>query len=593
MGMYQPQNYGKDFMDSFTGMGKYLSDQRKSDDDREQRKLENSLKLAADQRAQTQLDDNLETSAVTRERTQAQTDEAARKAEQEKTLQEAAIAHANFKNNRGSRTDLTALAKFRISLPDLANNTANQQQELRNGQVMQGGADMLEKMSASEVPMAFQMGDHPLTDEYLQVANSSTPPSRFKEFIDEKGTITGTPGAKYSTDKIYGGAVISGDGTGSLIHRLSVVDANRNPIYEKDKEGNVVFRKNADGTVVIDPTTGEPVPQPKLVPSTYGKTADDNDRLNFIPAPLLKIRGGVISNQVAAEKAIPPEMQEEYAKLLERYGAAYGDPKGYLAKEDAASRLNSLSPEQKAAFGEGGERMFAVGAQLRLTPDKTVELAQKSAEAGRARTDKLEHAKSEAEAKRQDQARRDKERQQDRQDNIKLMASLKSGPSGNDKETLKVKRDVTARLQAAHRDYQSAMKTGDPDAINESIGLIESLNFNAKEYGVIPMPLPPRPFTSAENDLIKAQAVKNLEVQRGRAAKVFGVRPSVPAINQEVRRLKQTVKPGKVSFGAPQEQPAKAAATVPPAGQHSGRIIRDTETGKRYRSDGSQWVEVR
>lgn len=30
----------------------------------------------------------------------------------------------------------------------------------------------------------------------------------------------------------------------------------------------------------------------------------------------------------------------------------------------------------------------------------------------------------------------------------------------------------------------------------------------------------------------------------------------------------------------------------PEPGPHSGRVIRDTDTGKRYRSDGTQWVEV-
>lgn len=33
--------------------------------------------------------------------------------------------------------------------------------------------------------------------------------------------------------------------------------------------------------------------------------------------------------------------------------------------------------------------------------------------------------------------------------------------------------------------------------------------------------------------------------------------------------------------------------TMPPAGQHKGKIVKDTDTGKRYKSDGKAWVEVK
>jgi hypothetical protein len=607
--MYQPQDYGKAFMESFTGMGNYLTGTRKADSDQKQREFENARQLAADQRAQTQLDDNLKTNSVAREHTQTQTDETRRKADQEKTLQDGAIAHANLINGKATKADLDALAKFRVSIPDLANDTANQQQEFQNGQIMQEGADMLEKMPASNVPMIFQQGDHPMTDKYLNMANSTTTPNRFKEFIDEKGTITGTPGAKYSTDKIYGGAIISGNGTGSVVHRMSIVDSDGRPIYEKDQQGNVVFRKNDDGTVMTDPTTREPVPQPKLVPSTFGKSNDGNDQLNLIPSSLMKVRGDVITNQIKAERTIPPEKQPEYAALLEKHALAYSNPKEYFTKSEGERRLNSLTPEQKAAFGEGGERMLAVGAKLGLPPDKTVELAQKSAEAGQARTDKLEYAKTETEAKRQDQARRGKERQQDRQDNIKLAASLRGG--ADDKERNRTKFETARRLRDAQRNHQTALKTGDPDAINESINLIEQLNADATELGVKPQPVPKRLFSRDEEDIITGQALKNINQQRSGVAKFFGTTPNRIAIAQEANRLRKTVKPGAVNFGnadtvqatnqtaqtapAPdaQQQPASAMHAMPPAAQHSGKIIRETVTGKRYQSNGSGWVEVR
>jgi len=34
-------------------------------------------------------------------------------------------------------------------------------------------------------------------------------------------------------------------------------------------------------------------------------------------------------------------------------------------------------------------------------------------------------------------------------------------------------------------------------------------------------------------------------------------------------------------------------AEKPPAGEHAGRVLRDTETGKRFKSDGKNWIEVK
>jgi hypothetical protein len=44
---------------------------------------------------------------------------------------------------------------------------------------------------------------------------------------------------------------------------------------------------------------------------------------------------------------------------------------------------------------------------------------------------------------------------------------------------------------------------------------------------------------------------------------------------------------------APKKEAGKEMAAMPPAGQHKGKIIRDTETGKRFQSNGSAWVEVK
>lgn len=160
---------------------------------------------------------------------------------------------------------------------------------------------------------------------------------------------------------------------------------------------------------------------------------------------------------------------------------------------------------------------------------------------------------------------------------------------------LQTRRDVATRLREAQRGYQAALKSGDPDAINEAVSQIESLNTAGNDYGVTPQPVPSRVFTSAENDQIKAQAIKNLKEQRSGIGKFLGTSPNVIAVNQEIKRLKQTIKPGSIVSDSQTQQPQATAAMadMPPAAQNPGRTIRDTVSGKRYRSNGSGWSEVR
>lgn len=42
-----------------------------------------------------------------------------------------------------------------------------------------------------------------------------------------------------------------------------------------------------------------------------------------------------------------------------------------------------------------------------------------------------------------------------------------------------------------------------------------------------------------------------------------------------------------------QEKQSEIMDIMPDASEHKGKIIRDTETGKRYKSDGKQWVEIK
>ena len=40
------------------------------------------------------------------------------------------------------------------------------------------------------------------------------------------------------------------------------------------------------------------------------------------------------------------------------------------------------------------------------------------------------------------------------------------------------------------------------------------------------------------------------------------------------------------------DKPEQKAENMPPASEHKGKVIRDTQTGKRYRSDGKHWIEI-
>ncbi len=48
-----------------------------------------------------------------------------------------------------------------------------------------------------------------------------------------------------------------------------------------------------------------------------------------------------------------------------------------------------------------------------------------------------------------------------------------------------------------------------------------------------------------------------------------------------------------ISGGAKTRGTPPPMETMPPASQHKGRTIRDTKTNKRYRSDGTKWVEIK
>lgn len=176
--------------------------------------------------------------------------------------------------------------------------------------------------------------------------------------------------------------------------------------------------------------------------------------------------------------------------------------------------------------------------------------------------------------------------------------------SGDDKTLALTRRDISVRMRDAQRGYSAALKSNDPDKVAAAVDLISSLNEDAKTYGVPTLPVPKRPMTSDEEAQLRSQAVSNLKANRSAVGKLFDTSPTPAEIGAEVQRLRGGAagQPSQQSQNdRPQPRPSAdsfftqqdAPSAMPPAAQHTGRTIRDTVTGRRYRSDGQSWQEVR
>lgn len=75
-------------------------------------------------------------------------------------------------------------------------------------------------------------------------------------------------------------------------------------------------------------------------------------------------------------------------------------------------------------------------------------------------------------------------------------------------------------------------------------------------------------------------------------SKQQGVSPETESLRAQSQAVLDRYYQGK-SGGAPKADDKKEMTTMPPASQHSGRTIRDTKSGKRFKSDGSTWVEIK
>ena len=73
---------------------------------------------------------------------------------------------------------------------------------------------------------------------------------------------------------------------------------------------------------------------------------------------------------------------------------------------------------------------------------------------------------------------------------------------------------------------------------------------------------------------------------------------SEPEFKRAVRDFQEVVRAGlgrtkaRAGEGKPPPAAPKGTDAMPPPAEHTGRIIRDSSTGVRYRSDGSAWLRV-
>lgn len=551
MGMFQPQNYGKDFVESFTGMGNYLTGQRKAASDLAQREKDNERQGRLDEQSSRESEAKIAASEASTRNSTLAGDKAERDARNVAIFDRGLPAVTRIASGAPpTKEDIDAHAALNVALPYNPNDVTKFHERIKDHNDLIGDMSFVKQnLTGRDGAWTVGPGDSPETDAVLARLERVITPARYKEFVNETDSEIGPAGTKYKTGGTPHAALRSSGGQLEIAMRM--------PVF--DEAGKQIFKKDAEGK-----DTNVPV----LVASTVGESSGGDDPVRWQSVDDLQRKSALSIEVMQSALKLNPEQLKQYQAAANQ-ALMLNAPGG----SEAWLKAQNKDPIQLA---KGADLLDPVTRQVIASNPKSAEYKS------RTRQDGLKDIFEES------------------QDGGRSWSTVSSGPKFNprpdkvdsnaNQEQIRSRRDVAVRLRDAQRSHQTALKTGDPDAINDAVDMIENLNRDARELKVTPLPVPNRLFSSAENDAIKAQAVKNLEEQRGRASKVFGISPSVPAINQEIRRLKQTVKPGKVSFG--DSQANSAATTPPPAGQHKGRMIQDDATGKKYRSDGSRWVEV-
>jgi len=78
------------------------------------------------------------------------------------------------------------------------------------------------------------------------------------------------------------------------------------------------------------------------------------------------------------------------------------------------------------------------------------------------------------------------------------------------------------------------------------------------------------------------------EYAKNKRARVVGLKSEKKEIQDRMDELL-----GKKTIVKAPEPPKEEKADMPSAAEHSGRIVKDTETGKRFKSNGTDWVEIK
>jgi hypothetical protein len=299
--MFPVQNYGRDFNESFVGMGNFVTGQKKADSDLDQRGIENS-------RADRTVAAQEASSKASVEHSTAQTAKIKREEDDAGLLHEAVPVYGKVANDEPlNDDDVKVLGRMRVKLPYLTNNIDDNRALQEAHSILIDANEKAKALPPSDKPFKFERGDSPELDKVLDAWNMVVSPARHKTHVDTSGAVTGTPGAEYSTDQIQAGAGISTEGGAKTAAYFSIVDANGAPIYQTDAQGNQVMR-------VVN---GKAEPQRKLVAASVGQTNDPNAPVDFVPADALIMKSKLALEQLQAENKLPPELRTKLKKEIE------------------------------------------------------------------------------------------------------------------------------------------------------------------------------------------------------------------------------------------------------------------------------------
>lgn len=319
MGMFQPQNYGADFIGAMSATTGMLNDQRKMDM-LEKQQAEQDKRYAAEAETRT-----LTNQGLTLDNEKKSADVA-----REKKL--GAFLDLSGRLNSGTLTpdDYGSLAGVTSDLlketPYLPSDPAEIPRYKQALATVIKGAEGIRKLPASNY-IYTRADKNPEIDAVLDSYQTLLSKERLgKTFTDADGSVTGTPGMTYQTAGVGGFAMASGEGDQAAFTPLFAI---------ADEKGNAIVK--ADGS-------------PIMVPATEGQTNGPQDKIRRVtPEEMLTKAGYAYKVLEVADRLglADPEKRKEYLRgTLPAYMGAEEGAKA-LAKslEPKESKLTSHNPE--------------------------------------------------------------------------------------------------------------------------------------------------------------------------------------------------------------------------------------------------------